>query len=196
MAEILNPSDNEGKHRPISRSSPTRPYSPEEIADLRSWAATQSTELRRRDAWTMLALGLGAGLATRELLELQSTDVMIGPDRSTAQVIVWRDRTRAVPLLTAWVPTLLRTVAESPPGGWLFRPGRQKAMPGQVTDFLTRSRSPLDVRPSRMRATWLNHHLNEGTPADEILRISGLKNFAALDRLLPMTDRHSDAKNS
>lgn len=73
-------------------------------------------------------------------------------------------------------------------------PSRGKATPGQITDFLTRSRSPLDVRPVRMRATWLIHHLNAGTPAEEILRISGLKNYAALDRLLPLTNQPSHDK--
>ena len=187
MAEILNPSPNSGAHRPIARSAPTQPYSPEEIAELVSWAATQGTAVRRRDARTMLALSLGAGLAARELLEVQTTDVMIDTDSRIpeARIIVWRGRTRVVPVLARWVAPLVRSISEVPAGGWVFRSGRQGSTPGQITDFLTRSRSPLDVRPVRMRATWLVEHLTQNTPATEILRISGLKNYAALDRLTP-----------
>jgi hypothetical protein len=188
MAEILNPAQADAIHRPIARSAPTRPYSSADIAELTSWADTQGTVGRRRDARTMLALGLGAGLAARELLEAQTTDVIIDAQSTRSlQVVVWRERTRLIPVHPAWASQLERTVTEVPAGGWLFRPGRQSATPGQITDFLTRSRSPLDVRPVRMRATWLVQHLLDGTPAEDILRISGLKNYAALDRLIPFT---------
>ncbi|WP_403025613.1 hypothetical protein [Salinibacterium sp. GXW1014] len=188
IAEILNPDQADAPHRPIARSAPTRPYSATEIADLVSWASTQATPGRRRDARTMLALGLGAGLAARELLDVQTTDVVIDTtgDVPTARIVVWQNRTRVIPVTPDWVAPLRQTLLEVPAGSWLFRPGRQTATPGQITDFLTRSRSPLDVRPVRMRATWLIQHLAEGTPAEEVLRISGLKNFAALDRFAPM----------
>jgi len=187
MTEILNPSTASGPHRPISRSAPTQPYSPGDVAELVSWAATQGTAVRRRDARTMLALGLGAGLAARELLEVQTTDVMIDTKglKPEAQIVVWRERTRVVPVLERWVSPLMQTLSEIPADSWVFRSGRQGSTPGQVTDFLTRSRSPLDVRPVRMRATWLVEHLTQGTPAAEVLRISGLQNFAALDRHMP-----------
>lgn len=193
IAEILNPDQAPARHRPIARSAPTRPYTPAEIADLLVWADTQATPGRRRDARTMLALGLGAGLAARELLNVQTTDVIIGTDLATptAQVVVWQNRTRAIPVSTPWVATLRQTLSEIPADSWLFRPGRQTASPGQISDFLTRSRSPLDVRPVRMRATWLLGHLTEGTPAEEVLRISGLKNFAALDRFTPFITKPS-----
>lgn len=196
MAELLNPAHDNAQHRPIARSAPTRPYSPVEVAELRSWAVTQATAVRRRDGLTMLALGLGAGLAARELLEVQTTDVILDHETSPlgARIIVWQERTRVVPVLGPWVAIIQQTLAEVPAGGFIFRAGRGKATPGQITDFLTRSRSPLDVRPVRMRATWLIHHLNAGTPAEEILRISGLKNYAALDRLLPLTNHPSHDK--
>jgi len=99
---------------------------------------------------------------------------------------VWQNRTRVIPVTPVWVAPLRQTLTEISADTWLFRPGRQSAAPGQITDFLTRSSSHLDVRPVRMRATWIIQHLTEGTPAEEILRISGLKNFAALDRFTPL----------
>jgi hypothetical protein len=197
MTEILNPDAAPGPHRPIGRSAPTQPYSPGDIAELVSWAATQGTAVRRRDARTMLALGLGAGLAARELLEVQTTDVMIDTKgaKPEAQIVVWRERTRVVPVLERWVSPLMQTLSEIPADSWVFRSGRKGSTPGQITDFLTRSRSPLDVRPVRMRATWLVEHLTHGTPAEEVLRISGLQNFAALDRHMPFV-KSVDAQNT
>jgi hypothetical protein len=54
----------------------------------------------------------------------------------------------------------------------------------QVTDFLHRGQqTDLDVRPARMRTTWLLTHLTAGTAPRELLQIAGLENLAALDRI-------------
>ena len=187
MIEALNPADLNRSRRPISRSAPTKPYSAPEVAALYSWAAAQGTEHRRRDAVALLALGLGAGLAARELLGVRVRDLDTRTGR--IQVIVWEGRPRVVPLRPDWERPLRRILDDLQPEHWLFRPGRLTATSGQVTDFLLRARTDLDVRPSRMRATWLLDHLLSGTPPQELLRISGLKNLAALDKLAIFTPR-------
>jgi integrase len=187
MIDTLNPADLNRSRRPISRSAPTKPYSTPEVAALYSWAASQGTEHRRQDAIALLALGLGAGLAARELLGVRVRDL----DTRTGhiQVIVWEGRPRVVPLRPDWERPLRRILEDLQPDDWLFRPGRLSATSGQVTDFLLRARTDLDVRPSRMRATWLLDHLLSGTSPQELLRISGLKNLAALDKLATFTPR-------
>jgi integrase len=180
MVETLNPAEMTRSHRPIPRSAPTKPYSPQEVAALHSWATAQGTERRRQDAIALLTLGLGAGLATREILGVRVADLDF-------QVIVWEGRPRLVPLLPGWQRPLRRTLAQLEPNDWLFRPGRASATSGQITDFLLRARTELDVRPSRMRTTWLLEHLTAGTPPQELLRISGLKNLAALDKIAVFT---------
>lgn len=195
MVEILNPEGTRGTHRPIPRSTPTSPYTDAEIAELYSWANTQSTPNRSRNALALLCLGLGAGLATRELLDVRTSDVSFESELSgTASVVVWRDRPRVVPLHADWIRTLDSVVAELSSEDWLFRPGRSSPSPGQVTDFLTRSRTALDVRPTRMRATWLVKHLRARTPAADLLRISGLKNYAALDKSVEFLSNSPDSK--
>lgn len=181
MVETLNPIEMTRGHRPIPRSAPTKPYTPQEVAALHSWATSQGTERRRRDAIALLTLGLGAGLATREILGVRVADLDARND--DIQVIVWEGRPRLVPLLPGWQRPLRRTLAQLEPNDWLFRPGRASATSGQITDFLLRARTELDVRPSRMRTTWLLEHLTAGTPPQELLRISGLKNLAALDKI-------------
>jgi integrase len=181
MVEVLNPDEPDSGHRPLGRAAPVAPYNESELTRLYSWSRGQSTEHRRRDAAALLALGLGAGLATRELLGVRAGDVVTG-ERGTL-VRVRHGRERVVPLLPEWRKSL-ELGAESAPGdGFLFRPGRRGAAEGQVTDFITRSHTTIDVRPSRMRSTWLVAHLSMGTPPRDLLRISGLKNYAALDKM-------------
>lgn len=167
---------------PIPRSDPTPPYTPAETTALLSWANAQTSPSRRGDARVILALGFGAGLATRELLAVRVEDVFVTDDQ--VQVMVWNDRPRLVPVLSEWdVP--LRAVSDtSPQHALVFRPGRTTIRAAQVTDFLHRGhRTALDVRPSRMRTTWMLGHLRAGTPPADLLRIAGLENLAALDRI-------------
>ena len=185
MRETLNPGEAVRRTRPISRSAATIPYSPAEVAALYGWAVTQATQRRRIDATVLLALGLGAGLATREILAVTGHDLRL--EDGAASVAVRTGRTRLVPLRHEWVASLTRLDIPTGSDAWLFRPGRHHASDGQVTDFLMRARTSLDVRPARMRATWLRTHLDLGTSPLELLRISGLKNLAALDRLPPLT---------
>jgi integrase len=181
MIEMLNPDEMRRGPRPIARSSPTEPYTPQEVAALHSWAVSQGTPRRRQDAIALLALGLGAGLATREILGVRVTD--LDTRANNLQVIVWESRPRVVPLRADWQRPLYRIMDNLEPKDWLFRPGRASATTGQITDFLMRARTDLDVRPSRMRNTWLLGHLREGTAPAELLRISGLRNLAALDKI-------------
>jgi integrase len=181
MVEALNPAEHAPARRAIPRSEPTKPYTPPEIAALHSWATSQGTSRRRRDAIALLALGLGAGLATRELLGVRVADVDTRNDH--LYVIVRESRPRVVPFLPEWQRPLWRIIGDLKPADWIFRPGRTGVNPGQITDFLQRARTDLDVRPSRMRTTWLVGHLTAGTPPRVLLRISGLTNLAALDKI-------------
>ena len=198
MAEVLNPADAHGDHRPIPRATPTPPYTEAEVATLYSWANTQGTPRRRIDALALVTLGLGAGLATRELLEIRTGDVGIqaNPDGcDEGSIVVWRDRPRVVPVQTDWVRTLQLVLATRGEDVFVFCPGRDSVTDGQVTNFLARSRTALDVRPARMRTTWLVHHLAAGMAAHELLRISGLQNYAALDKLVPFLPKSADSEN-
>lgn len=168
---------------PIPRSDPTPPYGAAEIAALRSWARAQGSAVRRRDASALLAMGFGAGLATRELLSVRAEDVDVrgGDDM---HILVWSRRPRLVPVLPAWQPGLREALSERDQNQWVFRVGRTGVRPAQVTDFLHRGHTTeLDVRPARMRTTWLLTHLQAGTPPGDLLRIAGLEHLAALDRI-------------
>ncbi len=217
MVETLNPADLNRSHRSLPRSAPTAPYTRAEIATLRSWSLAQATERRQHDATALLALGLGAGLAARELLGVRRSDIredaaerMINEatgeivdrivddtalDAGRLTVTVRGDRARNIPILIEWAKPLRKILNDLNPDEWVFRPGRISATSGQVTDFLLRARTTLDIRPARMRTTWLLNHLHAGTPPHELLRISGLKNFAALDKIAVFATQEKNFKN-
>jgi len=187
MVETLNPTDTSVAGLTLPRSAPTLPYSAAEVAELLSWAASQSTARRREDAAVLLALGFGAGLATRELLEVTVRDITARDE--DVFVSVWAGRPRVVPVLPNW-RRALRDRAEG--GGsqqWAFRRGRSAATSNQVTDFVTRAATTLDVRPVRMRATWLSEHLATGTSPVELLSLAGLQHLSALQNALNFAPR-------
>lgn len=162
----------------IGRSTPTPPYDAKQRAELYSWARTRGTATARRDASVLLALGLGAGLPTRELLAVRHRDVTL--DGSTVRV---RDaRRRTVPVEDDWQPVLRRAIDTLDHDDWLFRVGRHSAASGQVAEFVRRTATDLDIRPARMRSTWLCERLAKNTPVDTLLLESGVQTYASLDR--------------
>ncbi len=183
MLEVLAPAEASRARRPIHRAMPTPPYSSVEVAALHSWAIAQATEHRRLDALALLTLGLGAGLSTKELLSVDARDIAWTIDGRLV-VEVGGNRAREVPVLDSWRGPLSRVLTQRS-NGYLFRPLRHAAAHGQVTDFLLRGRTDLDIRPARMRTTFLVHHLAAGTNPARLLRISGLSTLASLDRLRP-----------
>jgi integrase len=164
--------------RGIGRSSPTPPYDAKQRAELYSWARTRGTATARRDASVLLALGFGAGLPTRELLAVRRQDVAL--DGSTVRV---RDaRRRTVPIVDDWQPVLRRAIETLDQDDWVFRASRHSAASGQVADFVRRTATDLDIRPARMRSTWLCGRLANNTPVDTLLLESGVQTYASLDR--------------
>lgn len=178
--EVLAPAEANKARHAIPRSIPNAPYTAREVAALHSWANRQRTDHRRLDALALVGLGFGAGLATRELLRVGGADCATGS--AGLVVTVEGGRAREVPVAAEWQATL-REVIDARPEHSLFRPDRASAAEGQVTDFILRSRTPLDVRPARMRTTWLQHHLINATDPVTLRRISGLKTLASLDKI-------------
>lgn len=166
---------------PIRRSDPMRPYGPEDLAALESWARGQHSENRRSSAGALLALGLGTGLTGREIVAAQAADVTV---TTTAVVVqVHGPQPRHVPVLAEWESLLQERMTMTE--GWLFRDGQAGGNPNLITDFVSRSHQRLTIQARRLRSTWLVHHLTVGTPLPVLLEAAGLQSAEALDRLLP-----------
>lgn len=171
----------------IQGADPSSPYSGEELARFAPWAARQKTSDFQRDARTLLALGLGAGLAATEIGEVRRDDVI--DDEMGVQVIVRGDRERAVPVLRGQEKRLRVAAAAVKPGQYLIRPGRASTPRNFVSNLVDRGVASGDgPQTNRMRATWLVHHLNSRTPAGLLMEAAGLDSLKGLTRFLPFVE--------
>ncbi|TFC18606.1 hypothetical protein E3O19_04355 [Cryobacterium algoritolerans] len=167
--------------RPLGQSAPSAPYSGQEIIALKSWAIAQSTAQRKWNAEALLSLGLGAGLAGREIINLTVADIR--SDDCGVVVAVRGERPRQVPVLREWERALI--VGMRPEGGsWLFHENRESANRNLITDFVSRSTGKIQLQTRRMHSTWIVQHLEAGTPLVPLMRAAGLASPEALVRFL------------
>jgi len=180
MSEILaQPAPRRLKALPPS--DPSAPYSADELVSLRSWASGQSTPGRRANASVLLALGAGAGLSASEIGELRIADIQV--DELGVLVNVTGSRARSVPVLREWEDALVERVASTDPEKYAFRENHTTFYPNLISNFVDRGR-PTRVRLStqRLRATWIVHHLEAGTPVVALMDAAGVESLEAFTR--------------
>lgn len=164
---------------PLGAAPPSQPYSASEILELSAWAEYQNAAERRHSALALVALGLGAGLPTRDLCSVRASDISaFGRD-----VAVGGSHPRTVPIVEAWASVLAELAGTSAdPTARLFRPSARWHT-NIVTVFVDRS-GDTPVRPTtqRMRATWIVERLTTGTPMHLLLQMAGVASMDALVR--------------
>lgn len=170
---------------PLSASTAHQPYTAGEQAALWSFASNQPTDRLRRGARTLLALGLGVGLPSEEIIPLLAGQVRVISNGAVVVEVHGR-RPRLVVCRHRWEPVLAE-LADTAGSEHLFLPGAVRGK-NLITNFLGRAhRSPAtpEIKISRLRDTWLVEHLTVGTPLTVIVAAAGLDGLGALDRLLP-----------
>ncbi|MFB4353181.1 hypothetical protein RAC69_08540 [Microbacterium sp. LS_15] len=164
---------------PLRAAEPSQPYSAAQILELSAWAEYQNSADRRHSALALIALGLGAGLPTRDLCAVRASDIST---RGTS-VQVGGGHPRTVPIGENWAPVLAE-LADSSTGrtARLFRPGARWHS-NIVTVFVDRAGDAI-VRPTtqRMRATWIVEQLTRGAPMHQLLHAAGVSSMDALVR--------------
>ena len=166
--------------RPLGGSDPSAPYSAREVVTLKSWASAQTTAERRSNAEALLALGLGAGLAGREIVNLTIGDIRADDDG--VLITVRGVRARVVPVLREWERALVERVGACQDETWAFREQHAGGNRNLITDFVSRSEGKIQLQARRMHATWIVQHLEAGTPLVPLMRAAGLQSPEALDR--------------
>lgn len=144
---------------------------------------TQPTPGKRANAETLLALGFGAGLSGREIINLTVDD--IHADEEGVVVRIRGDRPRSVPVLREWERALFDQATVEPGEAWAFRQQHTGGNPNLITDFVSRGAGKIHLEARRLHATWIVHHLEAGTPLLPLLRAAGLASPEALERFFP-----------
>jgi integrase len=167
----------------LSASSPSEPYSREEVALLNEWFAAQGN--RQTDAAALLGLGFGAGLSSAEIVALKPSDLDVEPTAEGTLVFVHVKGLRARRVLVdhAYSKFVVAAWEARQKSKWLFAPGRNGAGKNLISNFVARG-PDAGLRPNtqRMRATYLVKHIAAGDSVTELMRIAGVQSLDALAR--------------
>ncbi|MFG2027180.1 hypothetical protein [Streptomyces sp. NPDC048825] len=181
-----------GKPAKLSASVPNSPYSRTELADLWGWASGQPTEELRWGCKTLMALGLGVGLDSPEVIPLRVHDVRRTSNGGGPVVVATRGaRKRDILCRRPWEGVLASAADRLDTTGtaqYLFRPNCFSRGTNTVTNFLDRTKPSSEVPRlvmGRLRSTWLVELFEERLPITVIVAAAGVDTLHGLSRILP-----------
>ena len=170
---------------PIAYRRVRSPYSLEEVHRLLALASAQPTPSRRRTLRAILHLGLGCGIASRDLAWVRGQDVEQLQDGSVSVTVSGGTRPRTVITLQAHEATLLE-VARFARAGLLIggtARGRRNVTRGPLDRVVGGEDLPR-LETARLRSTWLLTHLRAHTPLPALMTAAGLMTVRPLEDLL------------
>lgn len=172
---------------------PIEPLTLTEEADLWAWTRGVRPLTSRQRVQAHIALGLGIGLTRAEGHRITSDAVDVRADG--VHVTVTHPDTGATRVVTCrreWEERLAALTAATKPGHYLMSPWSTKQPTGATIDQtlskVNKQRPPVLFSTTRLRNTWLCHHLSAGVPLKTLLEASGMKeptHLADLLRMLP-----------
>ena len=199
VAEAVNPETNPRNPMPLNQRGMDTPYTSAELDILGGWAAGQGTAYSRRAATTLVALGAGAGLSSREIAFLRNDAVTIGDDRSVTINIAEGGRPRQIPVAARYEKALTKAVKGMPGERFVFLPQRTRTENDVVSAFVARTSRPTGtptVRVQRLRNTWMVQQMTNRVDVLTLMEAAGLKSLETISRLASFVPRPSDAERT
>nr|WP_271213978.1 hypothetical protein [Rhodococcus wratislaviensis]GLK41227.1 hypothetical protein GCM10017611_81030 [Rhodococcus wratislaviensis] len=172
-------------HSPVSR-----PYTSEQVETLLWWVPRQASVVRRQGLAAAVALGVGAGLAGAEMVNVGAADVRVRGEHVI--VTVSGRRARQVPVRPAYREAVLAS-AEQAGRGHLFRdPVPRVEFVGEVLEHCDLPPGLRPVTSSRLRCTWVLAML-QTVPLPVFRDLSGVgeRQIVALSRSLERRPRRA-----
>jgi hypothetical protein len=194
VAEAVNPEANPRNPMPLNQRALDTPYTSDELAVLDGWAAGQSSAYSRRAATTLIALGGGAGLSSREITHLRAESVTVGADNSVT-IHTTEGRPRDIPVAARYENALAKAVKGLSGELFVFLPKRTRTENDVVSAFVARTSRPTGtptVRVQRLRNTWLVHQMANRVDVLTLMEAAGLKSLESISRLASFVPRPSD----
>lgn len=191
VCEVINP-DLVIRVPGRKRTEGVEPYSPSDIVRLRNGMANQATAHLRRNGCLILALSLGAGLSAVDLRYLTVGDIEItgsgidinapgDPDVTRSSLVP-----RKVTMLAQWEWLLLEHLDLEHPDRFAVMPNRAYRTDRNMLANFSEYTQVRNIRLStqRLRATWLVHHLEIGTPPLVLMNAAGLRSTESFSRYM------------
>lgn len=197
IARAVNPHNNAPVAIGRSQHKDLRPpYSPGEVKQL-LWLAGQVTNKRLRAVTiTVMLLGVGAGLDSRDLAAIRPDHITdLGADGIL--ITVRGPRPRKVWLLRAFEEPLRAAVSTLSPKRYLLAPDSKNTVSKNYLSSLYRRLHTMDteqpvVEQARLRATWLTALMCIPVPLSVLLNAAGLESARSLVDLLPHARKYSE----
>jgi len=170
------------------------PYSPAEVQGLLALASAQPTPSRRRTLRAILHLGLGCGIASRDLAWVRGQDIEHLPDGAVSVTVSGGTRPRTVVALHAHETALLE-LSRFTSGGLLIggsTRGRRNVTRGPLERVVGGEDLPR-LETARLRSTWLLAHLQATTPLPALMHAAGLTTVRPIEDLLHHCPVDADA---
>jgi len=176
----------EPRAQAIPRRQLASPYRRDEVHTLIDDALDQPTASRKRAAFALLCLGLGAGLDGRWATRVTAADVT--QNGSAVIVRVDEPHPRSVVALATWEEGLMGLAATA--GDDFLVGGRSTSnrRTGHLVERLITPTGHPSLSPARLRSTWLLWHLEAGTRLPELCQAAGLRGTGVLADLLPYAE--------
>lgn len=170
---------------PITYRQIRPPYDVEETLGYLALAKAQPTPSRRRALEAIIHLGLGCGIASRDLAWVRVGDVVRLQDGAVRVTVSGGTRPRSVIALQAHEDALLR-LAQAAGSGLLIGGsmcGRRNVTRGPL-DRIVGGKDLPRLETARLRSSWLLTHLRACTPLPALMQAAGLTTVRPLEDLL------------
>jgi hypothetical protein len=148
------------------------PYSQAELRALAKVARSQAMPLRRRAAQALFLLGAGAGLDGRWATRIRGSDVI--PVAEAVLVRTGPPSPRLVPLLARYETDLLDLAALAGDEPLIGPQSPHRNRMNYIRKTLQLGYGNPELSPSRLRTTWLVHHITAGTRLPELTEAAGV----------------------
>lgn len=171
----------------ISGLDVTVPYTYEQTGQMTAWARALRPYPRRERVQAVIALGLGAGLRPRDMLDVTGTSVLRDDHGVHLPLTgpVGLGAPRTVTVTAAWEDAVWEHAQASGPKLLVARNRAPVQAETISSTLLVASRgAPVPVTVRRLRNTWLARHLAAGTPLPLLMEQAGLTTLAHFEDLL------------
>lgn len=191
ISEVLVPDQHPKRTTPLNKKHAAEPYTPDEMAAFRDWAASQLTAAKRDRAMLMLVLCAGAGIRPSEIPLIHHEHVTVDDDGILITVDS-ETESRDIPLLSEWEEWMTVLLERRPTDESLW--GRvNRRTTHNLTSSFTENTYGRPPRADRLRHTWLTRHLTVGVPMKELFRAAGLGQMSQLSELLEHVEYRDEA---